>query len=75
MVWKTLTLGDMTRHNFQVRDLILGTFSLDMAVWFGLQNLNKLALGDMTRENFSVSCLILGIFLASYCLVLRFGLV
>ncbi len=25
-----------------------------LAVWDGLQNLNKLALGDMTRENFQV---------------------
>ncbi len=39
-----------------------------MAVWFGLQNLDKLAFGDMTRQNFPVSCLILGIFLALYVL-------
>jgi hypothetical protein len=25
-----------------------------MVVWFGLQNLNKLAFGDMTRWNFQV---------------------
>jgi hypothetical protein len=29
-------------------------FWLGMAVWFGLQNLNKLVLGDMTRQNFQV---------------------
>jgi hypothetical protein len=33
-----------------------------MAVWFGLQNLNKLALGDMTKRSLRVRGLILGIF-------------
>ncbi len=52
---KKLALGDMANQNFQVRDLILGTFLLDMAVWFGLLNLNKLALGDMTSQTVKVT--------------------
>ncbi len=56
----------MTRQNFQVRAhyLRLALVWYGLAVWFGLQNLNKLALGDMTRQNFSARVLTLEIFLA-----------
>jgi hypothetical protein len=43
-----------------------------MAVWFGLQNWNKLALGDVTNQNFQVRGLILGTF--SLDMAVWFGL-
>ena len=45
-----------------------------LAVWFGLQNLNKLVLGDMFRQNFQVRAHCLRFSLAWYGLAVGFGL-
>jgi len=45
-----------------------------MAVWFGLQNLDKLAFGDMTRQNFQVRAHYLRFSLVWYGLAVWFGL-
>ncbi len=45
-----------------------------LAVWFGLQNLNKLVLGDMFRQNFQVRAHCLRFSLAWYGLAVWDGL-